>query len=328
MDIQYGADLIIRNWVRLRGRERLLIVTSRRYLAEAHALFKAARQISGRVETLLLEELSIYVGVYFNDHEDAFDDYDAVIGATEYSLITTRAVRRAIARRKRFLSLPLSTNDGVSLLAYDFLRMDTAKTRIMASSILDSYFPASKIDIQTARGTRLRLSLKGRRAGYFNGCCRDGKGLSSSSMEVYAPIVEDSTQGCLVLDGSMGYIGTVERPVAIEITDGRISYIENNVSGRKLKTYIERFADPRMYVASEFGIGLNTYSCCRGHCYIEDESAYGTFHIGFGRNIALGGVQDAVGHFDLVAHAADIYADNQMIMEHGKITILEPHIYI
>lgn len=83
-----------------------------------------------------------------------------------------------------------------------------------------------------------------------------------------------------------------------------------------------------MLTASEFGIGLNTYARCLGRCYIEDESAYGTFHIGFGRNIALGGVQDAVGHYDLVAYDADIYVDNQMIMEQGRIMILEPHIYI
>lgn len=50
-----------------------------------------------------------------------------------------------------------------------------------------------------------------------------------------------------------------------------------------------------MVVAAEFGIGLNTHSRCAGNCYIEDESTYGTFHIGFGRNIALGGVQDASG---------------------------------
>ncbi len=58
--------------------------------------------------------------------------------------------------------------------------------------------------------------------------------------------------------------------------------------------------DPRIYIAGELGIGLNSCSNCLGNCYIEDESAYGTFHVGLGRNIALGGVQNAKGHFDLV----------------------------
>lgn len=328
MNIQKGAEIIIRDWVRLRGRERLLIVTSGRYQAEAQALRQAAGRISSHVETLLLEELSMYVGAYFNKREDAFDAYDVIIGAAEYSLITTKAVKRAVSRRKRFLSLPLSTSDGRSMLSYDFLRVDTAKSKIMAAAMLD-YFPsASSIRIQTARGTDLRLSIKGRRAGYFNGCCRDGRGLSSASVEVYVPIVETSAEGMLVLDGSMGYAGLVESPVAIRLSGGRIAKIENNTSGKRLREYISRFQDQRMLTASEFGIGLNTYARCLGRCYIEDESAYGTFHIGFGRNIALGGVQDAVGHYDLVAYDADIYVDNQMIMEQGRIMILEPHIYI
>ncbi len=328
MDIEHGAAIIIRDWVQLRARERLLIVSSRRYQTEADALLHAANQLNSQTDILMLDELSMYVGTYFNDREDAFDAYDAIIGAAEYSLITTKAVRRAVSRRKRFLSLPLSTSDGASMLSYDFLKADTVKSRIMAAAILEYCQSASKIDIKTPLGTSLHLCTKGRKAGFFNGCCRDGKGLSSASVEVYVSLVEDMTRGTFILDGSMGYIGTVKSPVAIEISNGKIASIENNPSGRQLKEYISRFQDERMLTASEFGIGLNTYSKCLGRCYIEDESAYGTFHIGFGRNIALGGIQDAVGHFDLVAHNADIYIDNQMVMDHGRITILEPRIYI
>ena len=138
-----------------------------------------------------------------------------------------------------------------------------------------------------------------------------------------------SADGELILDGSMGYIGIVDSPVRVELRGGRIVEIEDNASGRRLKQFLARFHDPEnMVVAAEFGIGLNTHSRCAGNCYIEDESTYGTFHIGFGRNIALGGVQDASGHYDLVTHAPCIYVDNRMIMDHGQLTVLEPSIYI
>ena len=138
-----------------------------------------------------------------------------------------------------------------------------------------------------------------------------------------------SADGDLILDGSMGYIGIVDSPVRVELRGGRIVEIEDNASGRRLKQFLARFHDPEnMVVAAEFGIGLNTHSRCAGNCYIEDESTYGTFHIGFGRNIALGGVQDASGHYDLVTHAPCIYVDNRMIMDHGQLTVLEPSIYI
>ena len=74
-----------------------------------------------------------------------------------------------------------------------------------------------------------------------------------------------------------------------------------------------------MYKPGELGIGLNKLSKCRGVCYIEDESVYSTFHIGLGRNITLGGKQEAAGHFDIVTHKPTIYADNKAIMKNGKI---------
>ena len=97
----------------------------------------------------------------------------------------------------------------------------------------------------------------------------------------------------MIVDGSMGYIGKVTEPFGITFSKGRISEIEDTADGKRLKDYLVSFQDFEMYVAGEFGIGLNSYSKCRGKCYIEDESAYGTFHIGFGRNIALGGVHEA-----------------------------------
>ena len=329
--IQHGADIIIRDWVRLRARERLLIVSSLNYATEVQAMQTAAKTVGATAEVLLLDDLHEQVGQYFDDREDTFDPYDAVIGATEYSLITTRAVKRVIARRHRFLSLPLSTRNGQSLLRYDFLNMSLPKSRIMADIIMRSYQNASKIHVTTDLGTSLDFTIEGRVPGFgfFNGCCHDGKGLASASVEVYVAPVETETSGTLILNGSMGYIGVVDRPVRIALRGGRIVEIEDSPSGRRLKEFLSHFHDPEnMVIAAEFGIGLNTHSHCDGNCYIEDESTYGTFHIGFGRNIALGGVQDASGHYDLVTHTPTIYVDNRMIMDHGELTILEPSIYI
>ena len=55
-----------------------------------------------------------------------------------------------------------------------------------------------------------------------------------------------------------------------------------------------------------------------GNCYIEDESTFTTFHIGMGRNLALGGVHDAAGHFDLVFKYPTIYAGDVLIMKDGQ----------
>ena len=213
------------------------------------------------------------------------------------------------------------------MLSYDFITMDTKKSKMMAMVVMKYISNSSMIQITTKAGTNLKVSKQGRNPGFFNGVVKDGNGYSSASFEIYVPIEESKTEGIMVVDGSLGYLGKPQNPIKIKFSGGKIIEIEQNSGGKALKEYIEKYKDSNMYIASEFGIGLNSYSKCRGNCYIEDESSYGTFHIGLGRNIALGGIQEASGHFDLVSLEPDIYADNRRIMQQGRFIVPEPQIY-
>ena len=319
-----GAEIIIKDWVRVKPWDKLLIVTTKKHLPEAHFLKRIALSRSKTVNTLVVEDKGRHVGMFFDENEGVFDPYTAIIAATEYSLVTTKAAKRAIKKHKKFLSLPLSTNDGRSMLEYDFLTMDTKKSRLMAKIIMKYLRHSNQIRITTAAGTSLKIGKVKRDPGFFNGVLKDGKGYSSASIEVYIPIEETKTEGVMALDGSLGYIGKVEEPTRIVFREGRIVDIEETATGMRLKKYMEEYKDSRIYIAGELGIGLNSNSHCDGKCYIEDESAYGTFHIGLGRNLALGGHQNANGHFDLVCHDPDIYTDNRQIMQQGKIIVPEP----
>lgn len=325
--IEEGAEIIIKDWMRIRGQDRLLIVTSDKYMLEASMLEKEALKRKATVDIEIVEKTGIHVGVYFDENEKVFDDYTAIIAATDYSLVTTRAAKRSIEKGSKFLSLPLYVRDGRSMLSYDFIRMDTKKSRMMAGIIMKYIRNSSMIQIVTENGTNLKVYKRNRKPGFFNGVLKDGGGYSSASFEVYVPIEETKTEGTMIVDGSLGYIGRPKEAIEIKLSQGRIVEIQDNESGLVLKKYIEEYEDPGMYVASEFAIGLNSYAKCRGRCYIEDESAYGTFHIGFGRNIALGGVHEANGHFDLVGLNPDIYADNRKIMHQGRIIAPVPQMF-
>ena len=130
--MERGARIIIHEWVRVKAWDKVLIVTSKEHQAEAKALEMQARKKARSVNTLIVENKGRHVGIFFDDNEAVFDPYTAIIAATEYSLVTTKAAKRAIQKHKKFLSLPLSTNDGRSLLEFDFLLMDTKKSRMMA----------------------------------------------------------------------------------------------------------------------------------------------------------------------------------------------------
>ena len=316
-----GAEIIINNWLSVNNSNHVLIVTDTTHTDEALLLKDIAAEKGCKTDIFTTNQSGKLVGIYFDENPDAFSDYDVIIGATDYSLVTTLAAKRAISDGKSFLSLPLHTNDGRSMLEYDFLNCNTQNSKTVAEKLISKLHNAHTIHVTTQRGTDLYFYKKDRHAKFFNGNVKDCNGYSSASIEVYVPIQEDKTHGTLCLDGSYGYAGRVETPFMVTFNKGRITHIEDSPYGKVLKDFLDDYCDEMMYTASEFGIGLNPLSYCNGNCYIEDESALGTFHIGLGRNLALGGIWEASGHFDLTTFSPDIYADDEKIIEKGKIII-------
>ena len=322
-----GADIIAKDWLHLKRGERCLIVTTTTHIEEAHLMKQRFELCARSVDLMVMEEKGKKVSEFFDEKETIFDDYNVIVGAADYSIVTTKAAKRAIGRGSKFLSLPLSTNNGKSMLGFEFIKMDTKKSKMIANVIKRYIDSGQVVHVTTKLGTDLRFYKRNRYAGFFNGDVKAGRGFSSASIEIYVAIEETETTGTLILDGSLGYIGKVEKPFRIEIRNGQITEIEQTPDGKRLKEYLESFEDERMYIAAELGIVLNYLSKCEGNCYIEDESSYGTFHIGFGRNVALGGVQEACSHFDLVTFEPDIFVDNRKIIEEGRVIIPEPQVY-
>lgn len=317
MQIDEGARIIVEDWLHIKNSDYVYIVTDETKRKEAAAFKRVVSKIGAKYKIVELSSSEIQKGDVFEALKFEMAQADAIVGATNYSFITTDAVYYALSRGTQFLSLPLSTNDGSSLLEQDFLKMDPDEATLIGMPMFWQLRKAHSIHVTTKLGTDLYFDITDRFPGIFHGSLWEVGKCSSSSFEIYIPPVEYKTHGKLVLDGSMGYIGLVEKPLEIMIENGYITHIADTKDGRKLKAYMDSFHDLEMYCASEFGIGLNTLAKCQGISYIEDESAYGTFHIGFGRNLALGGCHNAKGHFDLVTHKPTIMVDDKVIMKEG-----------
>ncbi len=317
--MEEGAAVVVRDWLRLAEGERLSIVSDELHVAEAMALRERGRAAGASPVVIIVPSSSPQSGEGFDERCAAFLGADAIVGATHHSIMTTRAIRDAVRSGSRFLSVPLSTNDGSSLLEADFMTMDVEEAGRMGEAVASRVAGASELRVRTALGTDLRVSVAGRAGSVFRGLC-DRPGVSTSASFEYSTSVEESSaEGVLVLDGSMGYIGLAREPIRILLEGGRVAGIEPGGEGRRLASYLAGFRDERMRVVGELGIGLNTKASCAGRSYIEDECAYGTFHLGLGRNVALGGLHYANGHFDLVARAPDIDADGRPVMRGGAI---------
>ena len=318
LSIQEGADIVARRWCQVKPGEKVLIITDDSHQAEGMALWYAVIRAHGAVSMLTIPENSSQPGHLFDTMLEFLLYNDVIIGATNFSLITTRAVREVLVHGKRFLSLPLATNNSQSMLTFDFLTMDPQKAASTADGMLAALREAHEIHVTTALGTDITFGKRGRAPGLFNGLADVPGKVGSSSFEIYIGIEETKTRGQAVVDGSLGYIGVPESPIALTFEDGRLMQIQDSAAGKSLRSYMDGFDDPGIYVAGEFGIGLNECSGCLGNCYIEDESTFTTFHIGMGRNLALGGIHDAAGHFDLVFKKPTIYAGSTLIMKDGQ----------
>ena len=196
--------------------------------------------------------------------------------------------------------------------------MDPEEAERTGRGMLSALERAERVHITTALGTDLTFGKRGRQPGLFNGLADCPGKVGSSSFEIYMGVEETATEGVAVLDGSLGYLGSPGERIRLAFRAGRLTEIEANAAGERLRRYMDSFGDPGIYVAGELGIGLNRKSRCVGNCYIEDESAFTTFHIGMGRNLALGGVHDAAGHFDLVFRRPTIHAGGVLVMEDGR----------
>ena len=56
------------------------------------------------------------------------------------------------------------------------------------------------------------------------GVTADGGGFSSASIEVYIPVEECGTNGTMVIDGSLGYIGAAREDTRVVFKEGTESW--------------------------------------------------------------------------------------------------------
>ena len=314
-----GARCIIQNWIEAKENEVLHFITDENHIREADIFELAAFECGVVPKITILSSDGVQSGEVIEKMKNTMYYSDVIIGATHYSFITTEAVDYALKKGSRFLSFPMHTNDNSSIFEREFIRMRPKTAKKMGRPVADKITKSERVVVTTKKGTNVAFCVKDRKAGIFVGSCTGRGRVASSSFEVYVPIVETMTNGAVIADGSLGYLGAIKSPIELVFEAGYLVEINGKEDASRLKRYMESFNDKEIYCAAELGIGLNTKSKCEGVCYIEDESTYGTFHIGFGRNIALGGNHEAKGHFDIVTHKPDITADDIIIMNEGEL---------
>ncbi len=205
------------------------------------------------------------------------------------------------------------------------MNVDYKDIVIKAKQLMAAFDDAESVQITTKLGTNLRLGIKNR--GFQTDVLiPEGSFGNLPAGEIWCAPEEDKGNGVVVVDGSIGDIGSLKDLIHLTVEDGELVKIEsaNKEIVKELEelTTIDRMAN----IIGELGIGLNPNARLTGNL-LEDEKAGKTAHIAFGNNMDMvNGCNNSKTHRDFLFKEPTIVVTytnmiRKTIMEDGVVSL-------
>lgn len=245
----------------------------------------------------------------------AMTSCDVLIAPTTKSLSHTEARRAANAAGARAATMPGITEEMMArTMAADFSSL-RPRSREVARLLSEG----SEVRITSAAGTDLTLGIEGRTA------LSDDGDLSSSGAfgnlppgEAFLAPVEKTTNGRLVVDGTMWPVGRLSEPLVWEVVDGYVREM-SGLHADEVRAAIEPYG-PEAFAIAELGIGTNDAAQLTGNV-LEDEKILGTIHVAIGDNHTFGGTVRVPSHQDGIVLNPTLSIDGRTIVDAGNLLV-------
>ncbi|MGN6587042.1 MAG: aminopeptidase [Solirubrobacterales bacterium] len=240
---------------------------------------------------------------------------DVVLAPTIQSISHTEARKIASEAGVRIGSLPGVTEEMLTRL----MSSDLEEVRRRSWAVATALNRASEARITCPHGSDLRIGLEGRLA------IADGGELGNRGAfgnlpcgEGFIAPVEGTTEGVLVVDGSIAEVGLLDTPVALTVREGHLVEATGS-DGSHLLSLLTVHGEEATNVA-ELGIGTNEEAVLNGNV-LEDEKILGTCHVAFGASAAIGGTVQVPVHLDCVVLEPTIELDGETIVSGGELLL-------
>jgi leucyl aminopeptidase (aminopeptidase T) len=240
---------------------------------------------------------------------------DAVLVPTVQSLSHTAARRAANEAGTRVATLPGVTEDMLARV----MTANVAELRRRSVEVAELLSKGSEARITCANGSDLRLGLEGRDGIEDSGDITSPGAFGNLPCgEGFIAPVEGTSEGELVVDGSIAELGVLESPVELTIEAGQLTRADGAI-GERLLELLAAGGEEGTNVA-ELGIGTNEKATLTG-VVLEDEKILGTCHVAFGASAGIGGTVQVPVHIDCVVMKPDISIDGEPLLRDGELLV-------
>jgi leucyl aminopeptidase (aminopeptidase T) len=307
-----AAERTIRECLRLRRGESLLLVTDEAKLDIAELFAGWAKKAGAETTTYLMTESLRPITAPTRLLRRAAEKASCIIYALE-ARIEEKPLRSYLVktgmRSSRILMMPGITRDMMERL----VDIDYRKMHLFTQRIIRALRDADHIKVENSAGTSLEFSVAHRKWMASTGdISRKGHHGNLPAGEAYTAPVEKTFTGTIALSLIDDQLG----PGIMEFRKGRLI----RWKGKGVETVLRNIgADETGKIIGEFGIGTNRGArVCPN--MLEAEKAFGTAHFAIGDSYGLG-KNSSRHHYDALVEKVTITVNGVEIVRNGRFLL-------
>jgi leucyl aminopeptidase (aminopeptidase T) len=315
--LERAAKTVVESCLNINPQETFLVITDTEKEEIGRALFNAGLRRGCEALLVVMKPRSRHGEEPPKAIADMWLQADVFVAPTKFSLTHTQARKNATAKGARGATMPGITSE----IFTETMGIDYTLVKENCEKMRKALEGAKAVEVTSPIGTKLTLSIQGRKILVDNGILHDRGAFGNlPAGEVFVAPVEGTAEGVIVCDGSIAGVGVLKNPVKIEVKEGYATNILGEAEAEQLKRALES-APPQYkkeaYNIAEFGVGCNYGAKIVGNV-LEDEKVYGTIHIALGDNSTIGGKTIAGIHLDCVLTKPTLRVDGKAVVIDGK----------
>lgn len=292
--------------------EEVLLVTDAQKIHIARALAAASRSLGASTTIAVKPRLRTHGSELPRPVANAMLGADIVFGVNTHAISHTDARRKAYDEGVRFVILRGVTDD----ILIEQMNTDYDELNRVTRAVGAIQTAADEAHVTSPQGTDVEMDISGRTALVLDADMATNRLVAIPVGKSAVTPNEGTTNGTIVVDYSFDSIGTLDEPIELTVTDGRVVGVDGGAQADELKRLLDEHDENATNIAEAVSIGTNKDVKLIGNQAV-DKKKRGTCHFAIGDNITLGGSVESDLHLDATLRTPTVRFDGEKILDEG-----------